>query len=639
MRLRAFVGRSFLPEDEACWFQIRSILESLRSIGLVFEDAKEHQLKPISEKVQQGIDRNDLYIAILTRRLSISGNQPKQNVVRRIVAAVSDTQTSLQWTTSNWVIQESGFALGKGKKVLMMIERGVDFPVADLDADTEWVPFDRSVISECSTSLVSMIGNLISENLPIVSSTSQIGAPEDSRPVEEERKESLTTSGSYGIVEHLDKQEFEEADAAFERIKETHKEDPNFEFWPLIYLRLKAIRGHIPSIDQLKEMVETEPPNYAARFQLALYYSEFKEYGPAVKILLEKAERAPEELQGTLLRRAAQELAKDNKYERAFDVIRDLIGRLTKLAELKLAFITLADVAKSLSDQMLEAAALEHVLDIDPSNGEIRFRLAYLYGEMNKRKLSAYHYTLRLNQGNDLVAINNLGVAYGTLDLKGKEIEAFERAGGDLLLSKANLSQAYVDRGFLAQAERLAEEVTKTDPDETALARAISALERISSMRSTENKTEEKILAEAGAERRFRSSYAEVFIGQPGTPIFGVFETPHGRLSFTQTLNQLVGEATLEEPVSDALAAILAPHSPPSVKIKTVKMIAKIVGRSGRFTLEITEKEKGGFLSFPNSTTSQGFLLIAEDGNSFQVLEELKTEVKLYEVRKISPKD
>jgi hypothetical protein len=57
VRISAFVSRSFWKEDEAPWFEIRKLFESLRPLGFVFEDAKEAQLRPVSEKVRQGIEK------------------------------------------------------------------------------------------------------------------------------------------------------------------------------------------------------------------------------------------------------------------------------------------------------------------------------------------------------------------------------------------------------------------------------------------------------------------------------------------------------------------------------------------------------------------------------------------------------
>lgn len=630
IRIRAFVGRSFLEKDETVWYEIRRILESLRPIGLVFEDAKEAQLRPISEKVRHGIERNDFYIGILTQRLPIK----ETDLLSRILAVFRGPKISSQWTTSNWVVQESGFALGKGQKILLLIEQGVHFPVSDLDADTEWVPFDRTAISQCSTRLTSMIGNLISEKLPAVPATAQVAPSEDEVPPEEQHGQPPPGRHFSRVMALLNQQQFQQADEEFERFS-TLSTDPWFRYF---YLRLKSVRGHAESLQQLKTVVQSDPQNVDARMQLAQYYSYFKDYNQAVQILTDGVEAAPEEFKATVLRCAAEELAKDKQQERALKIIRDLIPRLTDPTELRSTFLSLANVAKSQSDRELESAALEHVLDLNPSDSDIRFRLAYLYSNMGKWGLSAYHYSLRLNQGQEVTALNNLGVTYGNLNLQGKEIEAFEEAGEDFLLAKANLSHAYADRGFLAEAERLATEVTRADCDETARNRATGALTRISKARSTEKETAEKIESDAKTQRIFRSAYAEAYVASAGIPVSGVFKTPHGNISFRQEGSRLLGEGKFEEPVFAGLFATLPgfPATPPTqVKVRSVKLEATIVGRSGRFKFKTDETEKGTLLTFPKFATVQGLLIIADDGESFEVLEEHEKQVKIYKARKI----
>ena len=133
-RLTAFVGRSFLPEDESVWTEIRTVLDALRPLGFHFEDASQAQLRPISEKVRTGIDRNDVYVGILTRRRPIG--EP-YSPFRALQQAFMKTRTEPAWTTSHWIVQESGYAIGKDKKVVFLVESGVDLPRSDLHADGE----------------------------------------------------------------------------------------------------------------------------------------------------------------------------------------------------------------------------------------------------------------------------------------------------------------------------------------------------------------------------------------------------------------------------------------------------------------------------------------------------------------------
>lgn len=98
--LSAFVGRSFDPVDDAVWRDI--------------EDAKQAQLRPVSDKVQEGIGRNDIYVAILTRREGIAeapkGGDRLGAVLRCLAGKVPK---STRWNTSEWIVEEIGYATGR----------------------------------------------------------------------------------------------------------------------------------------------------------------------------------------------------------------------------------------------------------------------------------------------------------------------------------------------------------------------------------------------------------------------------------------------------------------------------------------------------------------------------------------------
>src|SRR5690348_3239287 len=71
VRLAAFVGRSFADIDKAVWHELRDIFDSLASMGFRYEDAKGAQLRPVSEKVRELIERNEIYIGLLTKRYPV----------------------------------------------------------------------------------------------------------------------------------------------------------------------------------------------------------------------------------------------------------------------------------------------------------------------------------------------------------------------------------------------------------------------------------------------------------------------------------------------------------------------------------------------------------------------------------------
>jgi hypothetical protein len=168
IRLSAFIGRSFLDSDKQIWNDLRDVLDTLRPIGFVFEHAKEAQLKAISEKVKEGISRNDIYIGVLTRRYPLMENLTFSERCRSLALPPK----AKRWSTSEWIVEEIGYAVGKERPVILLIEDGVIFPTTDLDADTEWILFQRDKVAASYASLTTMIGNLIGQRIPTPDSTS-----------------------------------------------------------------------------------------------------------------------------------------------------------------------------------------------------------------------------------------------------------------------------------------------------------------------------------------------------------------------------------------------------------------------------------------------------------------------------------
>ena len=296
-------------------------------------------------------------------------------------------------------------------------------------------------------------------------------------------------------------------------------------------------------------------------------------------------------------------------------------------------------VAKSQSDRELESAALERALELNPSDSGTRFRIAYLYGEMENRRLAVYHYTLRLAQGPDSTALNNLGVSYRGLQLPGKEIAAFEKASEEDLLPKANLSHAYVDRGFLVKGEELANQVLHSNPEQIARERAVAVLDRISQIRLDEEQTLETIMNESKSERIFRSAYSFAFVDSLRNPIQGEFQTPHGKFVLKQESDELIGEGSYEEKQSSGLPLIFPGNRQANeiIKVTTLKFVAKIAGRSGTYKLHKKEVLKDNSWDVPKTETFQGLLVINEDGRSFDVLERNEKRFKCYTATKSYP--
>jgi len=619
--IRAFVGRTFNnAQDKALWIEIREVLDNLRGVRFSWEDAEEPQMLSVSSKIRQKIADNHIYVGILTRRKPIFGGL-RPSLLAQLFAGKSATQGDL-WSVSPWVVQESGYALGLGKKVLFLLEEGVDFPMSDMQADAEWIPFVRSDLKSLQMRLITILINEIGKNLPLlqegISSEREQVVP--APPNEQAEQNTETNITLTDVRTRLNAKDFNGADELFQQFAKIMPED--LQSWlKYYYLRLKAASGHQDSLDRLYETAEHETSDLEARTQLALYFQNFNEHAKAIEVLRGGLSVIEPELRPALYRLIAQALVKDNNYESAIETLATLLqaNKLSTL-ELKLTFLTLADIAQQHEDKILESSALERALELEPADAERRFRLAFLYSSTGQYALAAYHYKIRLAQDDNSTVKNNLAVAFGNLNLRGREVDLYLAASGEESLAKANLSHSYVDGGFLKEAERQAREALEKAND-TTMARASSALARIRDMREAETKRLAQLSNDGKTEAQFRSRFAEAFLSD--TPqISGSFKTKYGVLTFEQMAGRIVGTKKEELPPSvfaNLLALPTASSGSPTIRWTTLE--ASVIGRSARFTVRTREAPEG-LLSSMSPSIVEGLLILAPDGTSFEVLED-----------------
>ncbi|MGO9057092.1 MAG: tetratricopeptide repeat protein [Candidatus Binataceae bacterium] len=207
--------------------------------------------------------------------------------------------------------------------------------------------------------------------------------------------------------------------------------------------------------------------------------------------------------------------------------------------------------------------------------------------------------------------------------MPGREVEMLISASANNRLAKANLSHAYIDRGFLGEAERIAREAVSMPEDPETDARVASALARIQEERTSEKKKEQAVLEQAGIERLFRVDYAEaVLLGVP-EDFGGIYRTPYGDLRIWLQGGHLLGEASITTEVLGGFNQLFrsGPENLRGVRIKTVRLDAEMTGRAGVFHL--SSEEKGDFnIGQPNqSETRTGLLFIGRKGTQLSILE------------------
>jgi hypothetical protein len=624
LRLSALVGRSFLPGDDGLWHEIRVLLEALRPLGFAFEDAKEAQPRPVSEKVREAIKRNDIYIGVLSRRAPMIQSE-------KLLARLRGID---KWAPPGWVVQESGYALGCGKPVVLLIESGVDFPTANLDADTEWITFDRRSVAQIAPKLTAMMNHFIAARLPAIPPPPSDRVVADVAPQDSEKETRVETPQFSDVMAILEQGKTAEADAAFERLRPTLPHDALSEWLPYFYLYQKAKRGIAAAVDELRKKSLADRDDIHALLELERYYSHFRNYKEIIQIFSEGMETRSRLVRRRLQHRLARLYASDGNQKEALQMAATLCEDAESPGELADSYRTLGDIAKMSSTPDLETAALETALLHDPGNQNDRFRLAYLYGELGKHRLAVYHYKLRLSQGQHAVGLNNLAVSYAELKLPALEVDALTRAELDSLLARANLANACIDRGFLKRGTELAESVLAQSTDENERLRATAALQRTASIRRAESESEEKITAGARAESAFRALYSTAYISTEHPLIDGVFRTPYGDMALSRDGDKVTGELT--ETVDEGLALPGFPLGGTRERQRTTRFEIALKGRAG--TLRVTTGESGAgvqLLSFRDTKVISGLAIIDVGGDSWEVLEEAEEGARMYTATRV----
>ncbi len=130
--LTAFVGQSFAETDRHINETFRATLEA---IGVLVVTGERPKSDRISNKVKGRIDTADVFLGIFTRRDKIA--------------------RKTKWTTSTWVVEEKAYAVGKGKRLILLRENGVD-SIGGLQGDYEYIEFDRETLADAVIRLLLM---------------------------------------------------------------------------------------------------------------------------------------------------------------------------------------------------------------------------------------------------------------------------------------------------------------------------------------------------------------------------------------------------------------------------------------------------------------------------------------------------
>lgn len=650
--MKAFIGRSFNEEDEPV---VRTIIDLIESHGDInCSSAKPAQAKPVDEKVTELIRASDLFVAIFTRDRSIVPKE-QDSFFGRIFLSKRRT-----YTTSAWVLQESGYALGCGIPLVIFVENGVD-SIPQLQGNLEYIPFDRTRIQDTSITLNQMLVDIKSS----LTGGGTAQAPAERSPETESSDDRLESRDKTLVTENgraqlndvfnqLSDGHYVEAKRLFYDEVEPQLPDDEKLVFAAIVLRFSHQAGDESALGELEQLTHEHPGNAEVAQQFGYRYRDMREFERARQVLLRAKDRYdasnPEQ------RKKAVECCIDaakcdvlsGEYSRGIQLLRELLadGEFEdKKADIVAGMAYMAKDEDCKEDFICYA---EVALDIEPLNNDLRFYLAYVYADGYSQELALFHYKKLLAIKKNTVALNNLGVCYKSLKLKCKSVSSYRQsAESDETLAMANLAEAYLDAGFLKEARKLITEALQLSAKGIEVHENVGrASRKLKNLKEEEEKTEKKLLANAKGERAFRLQYARSFLCEGcamGPALRGVWQTPWGKVE----IDVADAEATFEGKGHDRhevvdWASFLVPQYPPArpgkrYEDRYICIEGKVMGMTGRYTIGVDNTERTSLLSQPKIHSAVGYMILTEGSDSIRIMErttEGKTE--FIEWKKIS---
>ncbi len=596
-RLKAFVGHSFDEKDQGLVQSFLSYFDSLKdTTGLEWDHAEKAEPKELSRKVREKMENKDLFIGIFTKKDNSIEPDKLKGIRKYYLGSKAD---NFRWGSSEWIIQESGYALAKGMELILLKEKDV-YITAGLQGDIEFIPFARENPDACFKKINEMIGSMIGSKKSKGAYSEKQESTEDlekreierqEEEVKQEIKEKKQDAFDKLANAIFNEKDYVKAQKIYEEELATTLLDDEKEPWRAIVLKYSHGLGDKEAFSKLEKLAEENKYNPEVVWQLAVRYKEMREFKKAKEKYLQISTlydpKQEDDRKGIVncYKQASLCLAYDGKYDEAIELQSELLFQ-ESLKEYKVRVLAgLATIAKTSDDSEKFCIYAEGSLNLDSSDSDLRFDLAYRYSQTGHVKLSLLHYKKLTDTIKSLAGLNNLGVAYETLGLSAKSIRSYSDAAElNHTLAMANIAQRYLDGGFVEDAKSQIRTANDLSKEGIEIHGNIGlAKNRLDKILEDEEEKEKQLLIEAEKEREFRTKYSEAYYF--GKSIVkdkfeGIWKTPLGNLEliFDEKQCTFAIEKTIEEKVeaSTGLAGLVlhgATSGKERIKKKNIKGI------------------------------------------------------------------
>ncbi len=638
--MKAFIGQSFDDKDAEIVKKIKAQIESL---DIECETGEKPRHGGVSEKIKKRIINNDIFVGIFTcdnKILLENGQSSKQNF----------------YTTSNWVIQESGFAIAENKKLIFLVEKGIHkFP--GLQGDQEYILFSRDLLETAFTKINYIVLSMRDKTSKEISSETGEKLENIEKSEFELEKDKVQKFNQGEAKEKkvkvliklheamTDKEDYREAQKIYKEEYKQHLQGDEIVEWWAIVLRFSISCGDPDAFRKLKVLANENKKYFGVVEQLGIAYEQIDEYQKAINIYSEARKlldiNKKEDI-GKIIEFYEREsvcLSSDDKYEDAIKLLSNLLYE-DSFKEYKAKILAgLASLAKKKEDIEKFLIYAEGSLDVDPTNTDLRFDLAYRYSKTEDNKISLLHYKKLINVTKSPGGLNNLGVQYDILNLPAKSISSFfKSAENKETLAMANIAGRYLNEGFIEDAKREIKKAHELYGEGIEVHGNIGiAQNRIEEILEKEKKKEKVILAKAEEERKFRIKYSEAFyceVDLDKEKIDGIWSTSWGdiKIIFDKEKNSFTGSGEKKLPPDEFLITLIKNQSGSYRDFFTRRLISiqgNITKLSGRYEIIMEEKDEyaeGTSYGEKKTYKVMGSMVINEDINDILVMEKKNDE-------------
>lgn len=661
----AFVAHSFDERDQNV---NRTFLEYLNSLeatmDLTYQHAEEAEGIGISEKVKKKIENKQLFIGIFTKKqLKVDPDKLHEGMwwKKRRFAYEKDCT----WSPSEWVIQESGYALGKGMKLLFLVEKGVTVSAA-LQGDMERVEFKRENPTECFTRLSQTLGS-IKKQIEERPAPEQASVPPPEREPNQENQEVSTepTQDDMQMQEFrkdlrllreliIEKHDLAEAKKELERIIASHKADDVAQLdealWKKLFYRLKIKGGYPDGFTELRRLADENPTRRDISESLADAYRDFRNYPEAASQYLSIAESMSDKTERLdLVAKAVHCLAQNKSFDKASDLLlSEFAGDPLSVNHNYRLFKELSNLFEQKGDIEEFIAFSEKTLQYSPSDQDVRFSLGHKASITDRNALALYHYRILCDENPTGGSLNNIALLYDQLKMPAKSVEHLARSITvyQETLASANLADKYIKEGFFDDAYKLLAEAKKAENYHNNVD---SSMLRLSRARAEEEAEEARILESVQSEREFMIRYAGAYAFPHKVDLSGEWETKHGNIPLSMSGTQIKGEHESYFPSYSYLgyrAAIEAitmsrPAIPGSdsqkLEKKTIRLTGHLSNRAIKYKMDVIIGEA---ILGSQTKSFEGLMIASESGDTIAVMEkeEKGKDVVYYQMKRVSQK-